>query len=51
MVLVAPNAASLLDRVQACTTPTIKKWVDTARTETFSADGTDDAAHGASTHY
>jgi len=32
MVLVAPNAASLLDRVQACTAPTIRKWVDTART-------------------
>jgi len=32
MVLVAPNAASLLERVQACTAPTIRKWVDTART-------------------
>jgi len=33
MVLVAPNAASLLDdRVQACTAPTIRKWVDPART-------------------
>ena len=31
-VLVAPNAASLLDRVQACTAPSIRKWVDTART-------------------
>ena len=27
LVLVGPNAASLLDRVQACTDPTIRKWV------------------------
>src|SRR5256885_16953723 len=32
MVLVAPNAANLLDRGQACTAPTIREWVDSART-------------------
>jgi uncharacterized protein (TIGR00730 family) len=32
MVLVAAEAQSLLDRMQACTAPAITKWIDTTRT-------------------
>jgi len=52
VVLVAPNAASLLDGVQACSALSIRKWVDTVRTwNILRGQGTDDAAHGAATHY
>jgi len=32
MVLVAPDAQSLLDRMQAYTAPVVTKWIDTTRT-------------------
>jgi hypothetical protein len=42
----------LFDRVQAWAAPTIRKRVDTARASNIlRRHGTDDAGHGASTHY